>query len=85
MAANTAPSTLLDGGYFVVSYDLPLENAYAILPVLKGPTSQGEPALLESRASTDLERTNRYVYSNESTTGLLYFSVPCLSLLPLKF
>ncbi|KAJ7736341.1 hypothetical protein DFH07DRAFT_966854 [Mycena maculata] len=58
MPANTVPSTLLDGGYFVVSYDLPLENPYAVLPALQGPENPGDPALLDSRASTDLERNN---------------------------
>lgn len=55
-------NTLLDDGFFVASYDLPLENPCAVLPALKGRTSQGEPTLLQTRASTDLERTNRYLY-----------------------
>ncbi|KAJ7621795.1 hypothetical protein DFH06DRAFT_1341116 [Mycena polygramma] len=52
-----ATPTLLEGGFYKVSYDLPLDNAYAVLPVLKGPTIR-EPALLQSRPSTNLERTN---------------------------
>ncbi|KAJ6567782.1 hypothetical protein B0H10DRAFT_1965242 [Mycena sp. CBHHK59/15] len=55
-------STLLDGGFYEVSYDLPLENAYAVLPVLKDLTSQGEPALLDSRP-TDSQRSNSAVLS----------------------
>ncbi|KAJ7468354.1 hypothetical protein B0H11DRAFT_1921221 [Mycena galericulata] len=67
MPADPALSTLLDGGYFVVSYDLPLENAYAVLPVLNGPTSQGEPALSDSRASTYLEHTDSAFLSGTVT------------------
>lgn len=65
-----ATPTLLDGGFYEISYDLPLENAHAVLPVLKGPTGPGEPALLDSRPSTDSERTNRYIYPNDSKSGL---------------
>ncbi|KAF9019589.1 hypothetical protein BDZ89DRAFT_1139232 [Hymenopellis radicata] len=50
------PLSVIDGGSFEVYYDLPLENAYAVLPILKRPSP--DPPLLEVRASTALERTD---------------------------
>ncbi|KAJ7026468.1 hypothetical protein C8F04DRAFT_1190535 [Mycena alexandri] len=68
---STGPvSKLLDDGYFMVSYDLPLENPHAVLPVLQRPSNtNGEPAVLQSRASTIGEHANRHLSRSASPSA----------------
>ena len=75
MAEATALPKIISDGSFEVIYELPLENAYAVLPVLKLHSPQ-EPAILENRVSTALEQTKRHLLDLQAThSQLIIYSV----------